>query len=127
VDDDEVLAVPVGVVAHPVAGDARFVLHDGGAATEDAVDERRFADVGTAHHSHHGLDGGLLHLGEKFFGHDVPSSVRAWRPPILSVSVVGDLLSTIGPAGVPRSPRLTAVEQPLRRSTTHAGATMPIH
>ena len=42
----EPAAGPVGVVGHAVARDPGDVLDDGLAATEDAVDQRRLADVG---------------------------------------------------------------------------------
>ena len=40
----------VGVVGDPVPGDAGSVLDDGLAAAQDAVDQSRLADVGTADH-----------------------------------------------------------------------------
>ena len=49
VDDREPAAVPLGVVRHPVARYSRDVLDDRLAAAEDAVDERRLADVGAPH------------------------------------------------------------------------------
>ncbi len=48
VDEGEFLSVPFRPVAHAVTGDSRNVLDDGFTTTEDAVDQRRLADVGTA-------------------------------------------------------------------------------
>ena len=48
VDEGEPPSVPECVVGDPVAGHARHVLHDGLAAAQDAVDQRRLADVGPA-------------------------------------------------------------------------------
>ena len=57
---DEPAAGPQRVVGHPVAGDARDVLHHRFPSAQDPVDQRRLADVGPADHRHHGRRAGLL-------------------------------------------------------------------
>ncbi len=47
----------LGLVGDAITGDARRVLHNGFAAAEDAVDERRLADVRTADDREHGKRG----------------------------------------------------------------------
>ena len=53
VDDRELAVLPLGLVVHPVAGDAGGVLHDGLATADDAVDERGLADVRAADDREH--------------------------------------------------------------------------
>ena len=48
VDDHEPAAIPLRVAVQAVAGRPRAVLDDGGAAADDAVEERALADIGTA-------------------------------------------------------------------------------
>ena len=80
VDDGERAAVPVGVVGHPVTGDAGDVLHDGLATTDDPVDQGRLAHVGAADHGQHGGNGGVAgHRGASFKDRGAgigPGSVR---------------------------------------------------
>ena len=45
VDEHEPAAVPLGIPVQPVAGGAGAVLHDRGARTDDAVEQRALADV----------------------------------------------------------------------------------
>ncbi len=54
VDDGEAAAGPLALVGDAVAGHAGHVLDDGLAAAQDAVDEARLADVGSADHGHDG-------------------------------------------------------------------------
>ena len=61
VDHHEVAAVPFGVVGDPVTGHAGEVLDDGLAASDDAVDQHRLANVGTPDDGQHRLVEGLLH------------------------------------------------------------------
>ncbi len=53
VDEREGGAHPLGAVAHPVAGNARHILHDGLAAPENTVHERRLANVRAPDDRHH--------------------------------------------------------------------------
>ncbi len=53
VDDLEAAAVPGGLVADAVAGDAGLVLDDGLATADDAVDQGRLADVRAADDGQH--------------------------------------------------------------------------
>jgi hypothetical protein len=48
VDEPERLAVPLGAAEVTVARGARFLADDGGVRAEDAIEERRLADVGPA-------------------------------------------------------------------------------
>ena len=57
VEQREALSLPLGVHRLAVAGDAGVLLHDRLPATEDAVHQRRLADVGTADHGHHRVHG----------------------------------------------------------------------
>ncbi len=58
IDDDEVAAVPVGLVVAAVARDAAGLVDDGVAGDRDAVDERGLADVRAADD----CDDGLAHV-----------------------------------------------------------------
>ena len=60
VDEGEPAAGPLGVVRDAVAGDAGDVLDDGLAAADDAVDQRRLADVRAADDGQHRQRAGLL-------------------------------------------------------------------
>src|SRR5690606_7909346 len=70
VDEDELAAVPVRVVGDAVAGHSGYVLDDGLTAPEDAVDERRLADIRASDHRHDGLgqDGFFAHGSPRAFG-----------------------------------------------------------
>ncbi|GMA39637.1 hypothetical protein GCM10025883_16820 [Mobilicoccus caccae] len=60
VDQGEPATGPLGVVGHPVARDAGNVLDDRLAAPEDAVDQRRLADVRAPDDRHDGPVGVVL-------------------------------------------------------------------
>ena len=65
VDQNEVTACPVGPELAPIAGNARTLLHDGFAAAEHAVDQRRLPDIGTAKHGDDRKPAHGYLLGEK--------------------------------------------------------------
>jgi len=54
VDEGEPASGPLALVGDAVAGDARGVLDDGFTTTENAVDQRRLAHVGSADDREHG-------------------------------------------------------------------------
>ena len=63
VDQGEPPPAPQRVVGDAVAGHARDVLHDGFAAAEDAVDQRRLADVRPADDRHDGRNARFIDIG----------------------------------------------------------------
>jgi hypothetical protein len=52
VDKGELDAAPIGRAVDPVASGARLVLHDGPALADQAIEQRRFANVRPAYNSH---------------------------------------------------------------------------
>src|SRR5262249_49200651 len=80
VHQGERAAAPVGVVGHPVPGDARGVFDDRLAAAENPVDQGGLADVGAPYHRDHGgggAGGGGVRFSGAGHGHGPP--VRAGR------------------------------------------------
>ena len=54
IDDAQAAPAPFGLAVEPVAGDAGFVADDGAPRSHQPVEERGFADVGTAHDGERG-------------------------------------------------------------------------
>jgi hypothetical protein len=106
VDDREATAEPLGLVRDAVARDAGSVFDDGLAAAEDAVDERRLADVRTADDREHrargqvsdalGSFGSMLEKFEVFIVELVLGETRAERAGALLGDLVVERVETFG-------------------------------
>ena len=122
VDDGEPLAVPQRLVGDAVPGHARDVLHDGGAPAEDAVDQRRLADVGPADDGDDGQRPALVsrscplprHRARPRPARRSRSTTACWSSSVLSTTTA----SAAGRSGL--SARLLSYSSRRRRSAARA-------
>ena len=93
VDEHERAAVPLGNELAPVAGDARPLFHDRGALADDAVHERRLADVGASDHGNARHDSGVDH----FSAHRETARTSA-APSVSTTSTARGKTATVSPS-----------------------------